>query len=99
MFPKQLDINSFHGDHTVFLLGCCLCERHGKPSPIRYKTRFTTSGDAQPCRCSRTSTSSSTLTSAGLHPYAPVERPAAAMSALPERPHWPLGHVPVSEFP
>src|SRR5215831_10358724 len=33
-----------------------------------------------------------------LHPYTPVERPSAAMSALPERPHWPLGHVPVSPW-
>src|SRR5215475_608937 len=33
-----------------------------------------------------------------LHPYTPVERPSAAMSALPERPHWPLGHVPVSTW-
>src|SRR5438445_11779641 len=30
-----------------------------------------------------------------LHPYAPVERPSAAMSSLPEPSHWPLGHVPV----
>ena len=30
-----------------------------------------------------------------LHPYAPVERSSAPMSALPEPPHWPLGHVPL----
>src|SRR5439155_21479960 len=31
-----------------------------------------------------------------LHPYATVERPSAAMSSMPEPPHWPLGHVPIS---
>ena len=31
-----------------------------------------------------------------LHPYAAVARPAAAMSALPEPSHWPLGHVLIS---
>src|SRR5262245_36602085 len=33
-----------------------------------------------------------------LHPYAPVAISSAAMSALPERPHWTLGHVPVSTW-
>jgi hypothetical protein len=33
-----------------------------------------------------------------LYPYAPVERPAAAMSSLPKRSHWSLGHVPVSTW-
>src|SRR5262249_17305009 len=31
-----------------------------------------------------------------LHSYTPVERPSTAMSSMPERSHWPLGHVPVS---
>ena len=30
-----------------------------------------------------------------LHPYAAVERPSPAMSAMPEPPHWTLGHVPI----
>src|SRR5215510_5170135 len=33
-----------------------------------------------------------------LPPYAPVERPSAAMSALPEPRHGTLGHVPVSPW-
>src|SRR4029453_15409238 len=31
-----------------------------------------------------------------LHPYAPVARSSAPMSALPEPPHGPVGHVPLS---
>ena len=31
-----------------------------------------------------------------VHPYAPVERSSAAMSSLPESPHWTVGHIPIS---
>jgi hypothetical protein len=31
-----------------------------------------------------------------VHPYTPVERASAALSPVPEPPHWPLGHLPLS---
>jgi hypothetical protein len=31
-----------------------------------------------------------------VHPYTTVARSSAAMSALPEPPHWPVGHLPIS---
>src|SRR5262249_46295615 len=31
-----------------------------------------------------------------LHPSAAVARSSTAMSALPEPPHWPVGHIPIS---
>src|SRR5262245_12825281 len=30
-----------------------------------------------------------------IYPYAPVERSSAAMSSLPEPPHWTVGHLPI----
>src|SRR5215831_12434669 len=35
-------------------------------------------------------------TAPSVHPYAPVERSSAAMSSLPEPPHWTVGHIPIS---
>src|SRR6266849_5796944 len=69
----------------------CTCENLPPVAePVSRHQEILSHGGALPCaptlqRC----------TVPSLHPYAPVERPSAAMSSMPEPPHWTLGHVPI----
>src|SRR5262245_15054929 len=69
------------------------CENLPVPEPVSPHQEILYHASALP--------SASTLqrrTVPSVHPYSPVERSAAAMSALPEPPHWRLGYVPVSTW-